>query len=138
HRRGRIELGRAAEITRRLVMVEPVEQRDTLIEIDLRFRDLGRDREAVIAEVGMELGRGRRKRACVMLRDGRGGAERERARHDGGWERMHDDLLAARSRCEARRASIGGFVSAIERACRVWSAERIKHYMAREGRQDLC
>ncbi len=108
HRRLRVELGRAAEVARGLVVIEAVEQANALVEIDLRVGVRRRDREVIVAEAGMQLRRcGRqRRRMCVLLRGGgkrrceRG--EAHQCRGSGGCGFHGADLAPKRGRCQVR------------------------------------
>src|SRR5688572_32765189 len=50
HRRLAVELGRATEVARGLVVVEAVEKANAMVEIDLRLGRSGRDRKVIVAE----------------------------------------------------------------------------------------
>src|SRR6185369_7713416 len=79
HRRRRIELRGSAEVPGRLVVVEPVQEGEALVEVLLGLRVLRRDRVVPAPHPGLDLGRRRgRPAGMVVLRPGAGSAEDER------------------------------------------------------------
>ena len=77
HRRRRIELRCAAEVPRRLVVVETVEKGEPLVEVLLRLGVPGRDGVVPRSHPGLDLRRVRRHSAgMVVLRRSAGSGER--------------------------------------------------------------
>jgi hypothetical protein len=63
-----VELCGAAEITRSFVMIEPIQQPNAVVEVDLRVGIRRRDRKVVVAQPRVKLrGRGRQGLVRVLL-----------------------------------------------------------------------